>query len=811
MTRLLSFILCLWPVLAAAAPARDATGIEAYAHRLSHLERALKRTHPGARQLKAWSLEVTDGRAQALACVTAQTAAREKLIQDLAVLGKPTAGDPAEVVRKRRELRRRLKREDAAIARCRLLQLRSEELLQQLKARYNALVAERLLARGPDILSLLVHNWKQPAQWWTAASGFLRRHSGAERFGMADWGLLLLAALLGGGGGWFLRRRMQPHLVALEPGPGIASRFGCSVAAVTRHFAVPFLLSLALLLAMGYLTAGARPLPFVTVAALGLPAYVLALALIRIVLAPPPPGQPLLVLPDRLGPRLARRLKVLVLLSYLGYLLFYTLLSRALPQPVFLLARGLFGAFLVLNLAWALWLVARIPRLRTLRWLNGLMFLVLVAALAMEWLGYRNLAATVLRILLGTLFLLGLFGFFDRLLQEWYDDLADGRQPWSQRVRAFIGVQDGAPFPGLLWIRLLTVVSLWGTALLLVLRVWGASEATFKRIDEILVGGIDIGSLHLVPLRVLLAILVVFVLIAVSRWLQTRLEAQWLRHVRMERGARDALVTITGYLLVAAAVLVGLGIAGFDFGNLAIIAGALSVGVGFGLQNIVNNFVSGLILLFERPIRTGDWIVVGSTEGYVRRIRIRSTVIQTFDRADVIVPNSELISSQVTNWMLHNPRGRVRIPVGVAYGSDTARVREILEEVARAHPRVVKDGSSPQPKVLFRGFGDSALDFELRCFVYNIDERMQVTSDINFAIDAAFREAGIEIPFPQRDLHLRELPEGWRPGQRRRPRRAARGGGSVAKAEAPVSAPPRRRRDGAPPGEGGDDGGEGDD
>jgi small-conductance mechanosensitive channel len=191
------------------------------------------------------------------------------------------------------------------------------------------------------------------------------------------------------------------------------------------------------------------------------------------------------------------------------------------------------------------------------------------------------------------------------------------------------------------------------------------------------------------------------------------------------------------------------------------VAGALSVGIGFGLQNIVNNFVSGLILLFERPIRKGDWIVVGGTEGYVKEIQIRSTRIQTFDRSDVIVPNSELISNQVTNWVLTNKTGRAVIPVGVAYGTDTEKVRNILLAIVENCESVDKTGLVPKPLVLFRGFGDSCLDFELRVFLYNIDNRLSVISEINFAIDKAFREAGIVIPFPQRDLHVKSLPEGF--------------------------------------------------
>jgi len=168
-----------------------------------------------------------------------------------------------------------------------------------------------------------------------------------------------------------------------------------------------------------------------------------------------------------------------------------------------------------------------------------------------------------------------------------------------------------------------------------------------------------------------------------------------------------------------------------------------------------------LILLFERPIRKGDWVVVGTTEGYVKDIRIRSTRITTFDRSDVIVPNSELISNQVTNWMLEDVRGRAIIKVGVAYGSDTDKVKYILNTVAEENEMVVKDGSSPKPATLFKGFGESSLDFELRVHLYDVDRRLSTISDINFAIDRAFREEGIEIPFPQRDLHVKSLPEGF--------------------------------------------------
>jgi potassium-dependent mechanosensitive channel len=321
----------------------------------------------------------------------------------------------------------------------------------------------------------------------------------------------------------------------------------------------------------------------------------------------------------------------------------------------------------------------------------------------------------------------------------------------------WLGLRPGERTSLLPWLYALTVIAVWVVFVFGLLDIWRFPEATVVQIRRYLLDGFKVGSVDVVPLRIYGSVAVFASLFALSAWIRGRLESRWLIDSTMDRGAREAVVTITGYTGIILSVVIALSVAGVGFGNLALIAGALSVGIGFGLQNIVNNFISGLILLFERPIKTGDWIVVGNTEGYVRSIRIRSTQIQTFDRADVIVPNSELIAGQVTNWMLRDPRGRVRLPIGVAYGSDTQKVREILLEVAKAHVDVIDDGSVPGPRVLFREFGDSSLNFELRAFIRNIDNRINVISDLNFAIDAAFRERGVEIPFPQRDVHIRDI------------------------------------------------------
>ncbi len=158
--------------------------------------------------------------------------------------------------------------------------------------------------------------------------------------------------------------------------------------------------------------------------------------------------------------------------------------------------------------------------------------------------------------------------------------------------------------------------------------------------------------------------------------------------------------------------------------------------------------------MVERPVKVGDWIVVGDKQGYVKRIKVRATEIQTFDRASVFVPNSQLISEAVTNWTYADKMGRVIIPIGVAYGSNTQKVIEILREIGQAHPEVLKE---PPPSAMFRGFGDSALNFELRCFLDDVERTIGVTSDLCVAIDDAFREQGIEIPFPQQDVYVKQL------------------------------------------------------
>jgi potassium-dependent mechanosensitive channel len=227
-----------------------------------------------------------------------------------------------------------------------------------------------------------------------------------------------------------------------------------------------------------------------------------------------------------------------------------------------------------------------------------------------------------------------------------------------------------------------------------------------------------------------------------------------LAKLPLQRGMSYAISRVTYYLLLFVIALAALSASGVELNKFTVLTGALGVGLGFGLQNIVNNFVSGLILLFERPIHVGDTVEVGGLVGNVRRIGARSSTVVTYQGAEVIVPNSNLLSNQVINWTLSAPWRRVDVPVGVAHGTDPELVIKLLVQAAEAHPRVML---ARPPAAFFLGFGDNALNFELRFWSEDPDTWFQLRSEVTLAVEKALREAGVKIPFPQRDLHLRSI------------------------------------------------------
>jgi small-conductance mechanosensitive channel len=233
------------------------------------------------------------------------------------------------------------------------------------------------------------------------------------------------------------------------------------------------------------------------------------------------------------------------------------------------------------------------------------------------------------------------------------------------------------------------------------------------------------------------------------------MESRVLKRTSLNPGQQYAFAQIAAYLVFLFGLLMGLQWAGVNMSSLVILGGAVGIGVGFGLQNIANNFVSGIILLLERPIQVGDRVEVGDTHGDVVRIAGRSTWIRTNDNVVMIIPNSEFINSHVTNWTANDRQVRFPIPLGVSYGSDPEVVRDVLMEVADNHPDVL---TIPPPEILFTGFGDSSLNFELRVWtITRVQYPKELASELYFMIFKAFKEHGIQIPFPQRDLHVKSV------------------------------------------------------
>ncbi len=303
-------------------------------------------------------------------------------------------------------------------------------------------------------------------------------------------------------------------------------------------------------------------------------------------------------------------------------------------------------------------------------------------------------------------------------------------------------------------VRALSLAS-WAVWLVAALQLFGIWEPVSRSLVAILFATLSVRDVSISLADVVAFLGVIWLSFVVSRWLRALLDVEFLPRLALPRGVPNTMSRVTHYLVLFVGFMLAVNLAGFDLDRFTLLIGAFGVGIGFGLQNVVNNFISGLILLFERPVQVSDRVQVGSMLGFIEHIGIRASVIRTFEGAEVIVPNGQLISDVVTNWTLSDRMRRIDIAVGVTYGTDPQRVLTILRDVAAAHPDVL---SHPEPSVLFVAFGESSLDFSLRAWTPDYEEFLRVGSELRVQVWHALKDAGIEIPFPQRDLHLRSVP-----------------------------------------------------
>jgi small-conductance mechanosensitive channel len=657
---------------------------------------------------------------------------------------KDAPAESPEIASQRKELTEQFNDVDGELKQARVLTVRTGQLGDRVAQKRHALYANELFARSPSVLD--------PTFWtdvYRALPIELRsiealldawsEHHTRPRWAAAALIIIIVIALA-----FALTRWWLPRLIG-EPSNTRSAKAWAALW-VFAWFAIRMpLAGFAALLALttfGLLTVRLEQIAQGIVAGMAAAAFGHGVA--RGLLAPEHPHRRLVQEDDETASCFCNHL--VWSSRALGLLIVLQVVHKTLFAPL-IITVATNALFAAVTAAFLLHLVIRLGRIKKNRgdaliaaaWahpLGLLMALLIVVALVA---GYAGVAAFIsLRVIVaaavfGALFLL--LVITQTLFASINEQTAKGQMlAESLGINARTLGLSGALLSAL--IRVLLIVS----AFLLIIGPWEVSTADLFDTVRNIPFGFKIGEIRVSFQAILAAIVVLVLLLVVVRLMQRWLERELLPRTALEPSLQLSIVTIFGYVGAITAIAFALTGLGFDLQKIALIAGALSVGIGFGLQSIVSNFVSGLILLTERPIRVGDSIVVKGEEGWVRRVRVRATEIETFDRASVIIPNSEFITGVVKNWTRANRLGRIVIKVGVGYETDPDRVRDILTDIANAHPQVVQ---TPPPAAFLVAFGETALEFELRCVVAEVEKGLSVRSDLHYAIIQKFREAGI--------------------------------------------------------------------
>lgn len=766
---------------------------------------------------------VQAGRGEALGKV----AAAQQLVDALGPA--PAEGQPPEakdVARQRQQLGADLGAAEGRAKQLDVLEARANGVINDAARAIRERIASSLLARGPstleaDVWTLGATQFVQGVQQLAAGPQARWQSNGfAPLFAKSAGTLFVLA--VGLGAGWWLRRWLLGRYGrnSVETSPSYGRRVAAALAEGFCKALLPSLATAAIALTLhvtGLIEAPGRPMLIACTVAVIF--YVLVTGIDDAALAPSASAWRLTGLDDRSARAVSRRLNLiaavfapLLLASFAAPALNLGEEGRALVVSIGSLALGLALLTVTRRDTWQTASDADTPAIEAADALDPLagqrsdgdasparsslaepfwallrftVALIAVAAPAAALLGYVNLARYLLENLVWTVLGLAALVIVRRLIAEAVERLVrvDGihRGPLARMFALKSASAQTLAF----WLMLLIDTALLALAGVLLLLRWGVRWAEIQGGLYALLYGFKVGGMSLSLLDGLLAVALFAAVLAASRVSQRVLEERVLPHTHLDAGLRNSLKSGIGYVGLAIAIAVAVATLGIDLSKAALLAGALSVGIGFGLQNIVSNFVSGLILLAERPIKVGDWVVVGTSEGTVRRINVRATELETSQRASVIIPNSMLLSQAVLNWTHKDTFGRVEILVGVAYESDPEQVQRILLDCANLHPDVSR---WPAPNVMFRAFGPSSLDFELRAFLTNVELKGRVASDLRFAIFKAFRQHGIEIPYTQTEVRLRDLDriEALVGALGRRPATPRHAGAGVVAAQRPV-------------------------
>ena len=371
-----------------------------------------------------------------------------------------------------------------------------------------------------------------------------------------------------------------------------------------------------------------------------------------------------------------------------------------------------------------------------------------VGTFALSLFGYPELSLFIFNHLIASLILCGLLEIVRRSIIDIIKRVvANG--PWLKKYRNRKRLIEKMDF----WLRVIINPTIILVGLFMLLNLWGLPGDFILSLGKRLLFGFKIGGIEISLIAIILGFIVFFGSLTLMRIIRKHLAENVLPKIEMDDGIKHSLVSGISFIGFIISILLAIIAVGIDLTNLAFIAGALSVGIGFGLQDVIKNLVAGIIILLERPFKVGDWVVLSGVEGTIKQINIRSTELLSFDKTSVIIPNATLISSTVTNKTHGDNMSRQSVTVGVAYGSDVEKVTQILLDCANNHKLVMKN---PAPYVLFKDFGSSSLDFELRCYVKDISKGWIVPNDLRYAINKRFIEECIEIPFPQVVVHKGE-------------------------------------------------------